>query len=139
VPEFAAPDLSAPDVLLPDPVPHPAAPDASGPDAPDHPDAAGRGMLTGELVPGAPVLAAPTVDSDLDGLADTTVAEVSDELVLATDLDHDGRADAVTRIGPDAVLTARADDPGPPTEHPWGAPPPPAPSVDPHTGEWMRG
>lgn len=127
VPEFAAPDLSVPDVLVPGPVPHP---DAAG---------AGAAMLTGELVPGAPVLAAPTVDSDLDGAADTTVAEVSDELVLATDLDHDGHADAVTRIGPDAVRTARADEPAAPDEHPWDGPPPPAPSVDPHTGEWIRG
>jgi hypothetical protein len=130
VPEFAAPDLSVPDFLLPGPVGHPAAPEVPEP---------GTAMLTGELVPGAPVLAGPTVDSDLDGTADTTVAEVSDELVLATDLDHDGRADAVTRIGPDAVLSAHADDPAPPTEHPWDAPPPPAPSVDPHTGEWIRG
>ena len=141
VPEFAAPDL-----VVPDPVPHPAAlgaPDAAGPAgtvdmaAPGF-TAGGPAMLTGELVPGAPVLGAPTVDSDADGAADTTVAEVSDELVLATDLDHDGRADAVTRIGPDTVVTARAADPAPPGEHPWGAPPPP-PSVDPHTGEWTYG
>jgi hypothetical protein len=125
VPDFAA----APDVTVPDPAPH--ALDASAPP--------GLEMLTGELVPGAPVLAAPTVDSDLDGTADTTVAEVSDELVLATDLDHDGQADAVTRIGPDAVRTARADDPAAPDEHSWDVPPPPAPSVDPHTGEWIRG
>ncbi|MCD2192970.1 hypothetical protein LQ327_06155 [Actinomycetospora endophytica] len=123
--DFAA----TPDVTVPDPVAHPEVPGV----------ASGPVMLTGELVPGAPVLGGPTVDSDLDGVADTAVAEISDELVLATDLDHDGRADAVTRIGPDAVLTARAEDPAPAVEHPWDAPPPPAPSVDPHTGEWIRG
>lgn len=98
-------------------------------------------MLTGELVPRAPVLAGPTVDSDTDGITDTTIAEVSDELVLATDLDHDGRADVVTRIGPDAVVTARAGDPEHPEphEHPWDAPPPPPSWVDPRTGEWIRG
>ena len=93
-------------------------------------------MLTGELVPGAPVLDAPTVDSDADGVTDTTVAEVADELVLATDLDHDGRADAVTRIGPNTVLTARA---GEHEEQPWDGPPPPRAWVDPRTGEWIRG
>ena len=142
VPEFAAPDLA-----VPDPLPHPIAPDAAhGPPGPVPHDvtapgftAGGPAMLTGELVPGAPVLGAPTVDSDADGAVDTTIAEVSDELVLATDLDHDGRADAVTRIGPDGVVTDRAEDPAPPGEHPWEAPPPPAPSVDPHTGEWTYG
>lgn len=113
-------------------------PDFAAPDVVPDPDPA-VAMFTGELVPGAPALPAPSVDSDLDGTADTTVAEVSDELVLATDLDHDGRADAVTRIGPDAVLSARTDDPARPAEHPWDAPPPPAPSVDPRTGEWIRG
>jgi uncharacterized protein DUF6802 len=127
----AAPDLTHPD---------PAAPDG-GPGA-DPPPAAwgapGAAMLTGDLVPGEPVLGAATVDSDADGVPDTAVAEVADQLVLATDLDHDGRADAVTRIGPDAVVTARAGDPEP-QDHLWDAPPPPPPSVDPRTGEWVRG
>ncbi|MDL5155023.1 DUF6802 family protein [Actinomycetospora termitidis] len=93
-------------------------------------------LATGELLPGAPVLAAPTVDSDLDGAADTTVAPQDDALVLATDLDHDGLADVVTRIGPEGVVTTRHG--GPPEERPWGAAPPPAPSVDPLTGQWVR-
>ncbi len=124
---------AAPDLVVPGPV-APGEPDGHGADPP----VAGWAgtMLTGDLVPGAPLLGAPTVDSDADGVTDTTVAEVSDELVLATDLDHDGRADAVTRIGPDAVVTARA---GEPEEHPWDAPAPPPPSVDPLTGEWIRG
>ncbi|NMO92028.1 DUF6802 family protein [Actinomycetospora sp. TBRC 11914] len=128
MPEFAVPDLPVPDhpdVTVPDP----------GPPA-GHPWTAA--MLTGELVPGAPVLGGPTVDSDADGVTDTTVAEVSDELVLATDLDHDGQADAVTRIGPDAVVTAHTGD-AEPREHPWDALPLPPAWVDPRTGEWIRG
>jgi hypothetical protein len=124
--EFTAPQ---PPEVVPAPAP-PGPEDLAGWPAPH------AAMLTGELVPGAPVLDGPTVDSDADGITDTTVAEVSDELVLATDLDHDGRADAVTRIGPDAVVTARA---GEHEEHPWGAPPPPPAWVDPRTGEWIRG
>ena len=129
---------AAPDLTHPDPVP----PYAPGADVPTAWGAPGAAMLTGDLVPGAPVLGGPTVDSDLDGVPDTAVAEVADQLVLATDLDHDGRADAVTRIGADGVVTARAV-PGP--EHPdrpdhrWDAPPPPPPSVDPRTGAWVRG
>ena len=126
---------AAPDLTHPDPVP-PDAPGAHGPTAAW--GAPGAAMLTGDLVPGAPVLGGPTVDSDLDGVPDTAVAEVADQLVLATDLDHDGRADAVTRIGPDAVVTARTGDPGP-RDQPWDAPPPPPPSVDPRTGSWVRG
>jgi hypothetical protein len=124
-PDFTAPDPSAPE---------PAAPDHAG----VHPGTSGAAILTGDLVPGEPVLGAPTVDSDADGVPDTAVSEIADQLVLATDLDHDGRADAVTRIGPDGVVTARAGDPGP-QDRPWDAPPPPPPSVDPRTGAWIRG
>jgi hypothetical protein len=97
-------------------------------------------LATGDLLPGAPVLGAPTVDSDVDGIADTTVAPVGDELVLATDLDHDGHADVVTRVGPEGVVTTRhVDGAVHAEERPWGAPPPPAPSIDPRTGAWVRG
>ena len=127
---------AAPDLTHPDPVPD--APDADVPTAAW--GAPGAAMLTDDLVPGEPVLGAPTVDSDADGVADTAVAEVADQLVLATDLDHDGRADAVTRIGPDGVVTARAGDIGhEQPDRPWDAPPPPPPSVDPRTGAWVRG
>ena len=135
---------AAPDLTVPDPAPaahpldDPHGVPGTGPPAAVW-GAPGAAMLTGDLVPGEPVLGPPSVDSDADGVPDTTVAEVSDQLVLATDLDHDGRADAVTRIGPDGVVTDRAEDPAPPGEHPWEAPPPPAPSVDPHTGEWTYG
>jgi hypothetical protein len=98
------------------------------------------GLATGDLLPGAPVLAAATVDSDGDGTADTTVAPWGDGLVLATDLDHDGHADVVTRVGPEGVGTARhVDGAVHVEERPWGAPPPPAPSIDPRTGAWVRG
>lgn len=130
---------AAPDLTHPDPAP------SGGPDGmpgADPPSAAwgapGAAVLTGGLVPGEPVLGAPTVDSDADGVPDTAVTEVADQLVLATDVDHDGRADAVTRIGPDGVVTARAGDPDA-RDHAWDAPPPPPPSVDPRTGEWVRG
>jgi hypothetical protein len=137
---------TAPDLTVPDP-----APDAHPPGEPDGVPwagpptvawgAPGAVMLTGDLVPGEPVLGAPSVDSDADGVPDTAVAEVADQLVLATDLDHDGRADAVTRIGPDAVVTTRAGGPDPheQLDRPWDAPPPPPPSVDPRTGAWVRG
>jgi hypothetical protein len=135
---------AAPDLTVPDPAP--AAHPFGEPDGvPGTDPAAAWGsptaaMLTGDLVPGEPVLGPPSVDSDADGVPDTAVAEVADQLVLATDLDHDGRADAVTRIGPDAVVTARTGDAGPEQpDHPWDAPPPPPPSVDPRTGEWVRG
>jgi hypothetical protein len=125
-------ELTAPDLVVPDPAP----PGDHGPvPAPGTEPA----VMTDELVPGAPVLGVPTVDSDADGTPDTAVAQVDDELVLASDLDHDGHADAVTRIGPDAVVTAHHGEPAPPPDHPWDAPPLPPPSVDPHTGEWIRG
>jgi Family of unknown function (DUF6802) len=138
------PDV-APDLTIPDPAPgaHPPG-DPDGVPGTDPPGTAwgppGAALLTGDLVPGEPVLGAPTVDSDADGTPDTAVAEVADQLVLATDLDHDGRADAVTRIGPDAVTTTRAGDAGhEQLDRPWDAPPPPPPSVDPRTGAWIRG
>ncbi|MCD2186298.1 DUF6802 family protein [Actinomycetospora soli] len=93
-------------------------------------------LTTGDLLAGAPELAAPTVDSDADGVADTTVAPWGDGLVLATDLDRDGHADVVTRVGPEGVVTTRHGDV---EERPWGAPPPPPPSIDPRTGAWVRG
>ncbi|WP_433800709.1 DUF6802 family protein [Actinomycetospora sp. CA-084318] len=100
-----------------------------------HPPAA-PSLATGDLLAGSPELAAPTVDSDVDGIADTTVAPWGDGLVLATDLDHDGHADVVTRVGPEGVVTTRHDEV---EERPWGAPPPPPPSIDPRTGAWVRG
>ena len=69
----------------------------------------------------------------------TWVAPLGDDLVLATDLDHDGHADTVTRLGADGVVTSRYGPDGrvESHDHPWGAPAPP--SVDPRTGEWTRG
>lgn len=97
-------------------------------------------LATGDLLPGAPVLDAPTVDSDVDGVADTTVAPWGDGLALATDVDHDGHADVVTRVASDGVVTARHDGDGLHVEErPWGAAAPPAPSIDPRTGAWVRG
>ncbi|WP_018330518.1 DUF6802 family protein [Actinomycetospora chiangmaiensis] len=97
-------------------------------------------LATGDLLPGAPVLGPPTVDSDADGLADTTLASWGDGLVLATDLDHDGHADVVTHVGPAGIVTGRHGEGGVEVaERAWGAPPPPAPSIDPRTGAWVRG
>ena len=129
--EYAVGDLTVPGPGEPPDLGHAGWPAPSGP-----PD-----LLTGDLVPGAPVLDAPAVDSDLDGFADTTVAPLGDDLVLATDTDHDGHADLVTRVGPRGVVTSRYGPDGrvESEDHPWGAPPPPPPSVDPRTGEWTRG
>ncbi len=97
-------------------------------------------LATGDLLPGAPFLGAPTIDSDADGVPDTTVAPWDDGLVLATDVDHDGTADVVTRVGGEGVVTTRhLDGDVHVEERPWGAPPPPAPSIDPRTGAWVRG
>lgn len=52
-------------------------------------------------------------DTDTDGLPDTVVAGDGIDLVLHTDLDGDGYADRVLRIGPDGV--AREAGPRPPT------------------------
>jgi len=43
------------------------------------------------------------VDTDADGRPDTVVTDDGFDLVLHTDLDGDGLADQVLRIGPDGV------------------------------------
>jgi hypothetical protein len=43
-------------------------------------------------------------DTDLDGRPDTTVTSDGEDLVLATDLDGDGFADQILRIGADGVV-----------------------------------
>jgi hypothetical protein len=42
-------------------------------------------------------------DTDGDGLADTVVTDDGVDLVLLTDLDRDGLADQILRIGPDGI------------------------------------
>lgn len=44
------------------------------------------------------------LDTDGDGSADTAVTDDGIDLVLHTDLDGDGFADQILRIGPDAVV-----------------------------------
>jgi hypothetical protein len=44
-------------------------------------------------------------DTDADGRADTVLGEDAGDLVLYSDLDGDGLADQVLRIGPDGVVT----------------------------------
>lgn len=51
-------------------------------------------------VPDEPAL---TLDTDGDGLLDTAVTDDGVDLVVLTDLDADGLADQVIRIGPDGV------------------------------------
>jgi hypothetical protein len=51
------------------------------------------------------------IDTDGDGRPDTVAAGDGVDLVLLTDLDGDGFADRILRIGPDAVV--REQTPGP--------------------------
>lgn len=45
----------------------------------------------------------PTLDTDGDGLPDTTITDDGVDLVITTDLDDDGLADQIVRIGPDGI------------------------------------
>lgn len=84
------------------------------------------------LVDGTDVLGPATVDSDADGRADTAVVDEPDALVLGTDLDGDARVDVVTRVHDDGAVTTE--------DVPWDeGPVPPAPTIDPATGRWVRG
>lgn len=122
--------------LTPDPPPAPLVLDA--PDGP-HP------------------LGLPSVDSDADGLADTVLGPAPgdgpDDLLLATDLDRDGHVDVATVVAPDGSATTTRWGPataGPPAapaaptapvstwEPGWDAAAPPAPTLDPATGTWIR-
>ena len=66
---------------------------------------------------GSPVLSAGRfdishgIDTDGDSRADTVATSDGVDLVLLTDLDGDGFADRILRIGPDAVVREQA--PGP--------------------------
>jgi len=66
---------------------------------------------------GSPALAAGRfdvshgIDTDGDSRADTVATSDGVDLVLLTDLDGDGFADQILRIGPDAVVREQA--PGP--------------------------
>jgi len=51
------------------------------------------------------------IDTDGDGRPDTVATSDGVDLVLLTDLDGDGFADRILRIGPDAVVREQA--PGP--------------------------
>lgn len=65
-------------------------------------------------VPGDPADVGRGVDTDGDGRPDTVLWTDDADLLVATDLDADGLADRVLRIGPDGSL-----DPGG-TPHPDG-------------------
>ena len=56
----------------------------------------------GQVPPGPDVTGG--LDTDLDGRPDTTVGTVGEDLVLATDLDGDGFADQILRVGADGVV-----------------------------------
>ncbi|MEJ2862728.1 DUF6802 family protein [Actinomycetospora flava] len=90
--------------------------------------------LPGELLVGdAGVLGPATVDTDADGRPDTAVASEPDALVLGTDLDGDARVDVLTRVHDDGSTTTEELDT-------WDeGPVPPAPTIDPATGRWVRG
>ena len=86
---------------------------AADPDVPDHPMDVGRG-----------------VDTDGDGRADTVLWADGADLLVASDLDGDGFADRLRRIGPDGAV--HADDPA--AYHPGGPVPGSAPATH---GPWM--
>lgn len=50
-------------------------------------------------------------DTDGDGRADTAVTDDGVDLLLLTDLDGNGVADQILRIGPDGVVREAAPDP----------------------------
>lgn len=95
-----------------------------------------------ELLVAAPdgphALGPATVDSDADGRADTAVVGGPDALELGTDVDGDGRVDVLTRVLADGTATTAtmAELPGESWDE---GPPPPAPTIDPVTGRWVRG
>jgi hypothetical protein len=66
---------------------------------------------------GSPALAAGRfdvshgIDTDGDSRADTVATSDGVDLVLLTDLDGDGFADQILRIGPDAVVREQASGP----------------------------
>jgi hypothetical protein len=77
----------------------------------------------------------PTVDSDADGRADTAVVAGPVSLDLVTDTDGDGRADVLTELHEDGSATT-TELPAPSWDE---GPVPPAPTIDPVTGRWVRG
>ncbi|MFR9805802.1 hypothetical protein ACL02T_26450 [Pseudonocardia sp. RS010] len=100
---------------------------------PDRPDDVDAPVLAEPLASGVDPWSggAPTrvavgpadVDTDADGYADTTVVAAGPDLLLHTDLDADGLADRVLRLGPGTVAPATrpssADEDG---EVRWWAP-----------------
>jgi hypothetical protein len=50
-------------------------------------------------------------DTDGDGWADTLLTDDGTDLLVLTDLDGDGLADRVLRIGPDGSVHVQGDDP----------------------------
>lgn len=66
--------------------------DPRGPwDVPDEPDVVELGLAGG-------------FDTDADGVPDTTVVDDGFDLIVSTDLDGDGVADQVLRIGADGAV-----------------------------------
>ena len=106
-----------------------------------HVDPPGHGDALDLLVtaPDGPHAVGPaTVDSDADGRVDTAVVPGPASLDLATDVDGDGRVDVLTQVHGDgtASTTELPDDPA---ARPWDeGPVPPAPTIDPATGRWVR-
>jgi hypothetical protein len=70
-----------------------------------------------------PIPATPYIDTDGDGRPDTTVRGDGVDLVLSTDLDGDGYADRVLRIGPDGVAREAGHRAGEPPDPLLGDPP----------------
>lgn len=129
--------VELPSGLPEDPGPHPDA----------HVDPDGRAVDLLVAAPEGPhVLGPATVDSDADGRADTVVVAGPEALTLGTDVDGDARVDVLTQVHGDGTATTveLPDEPAPrsvddPTAAPWDeGPVPPAPTIDPATGRWVR-
>src|SRR5690242_13957970 len=84
---------------------------------------------------GAHAVGPATFDSDTDGRADTAVVPGPASLDLVTDTDGDGHADVVTSVHADGSATT-TELPAPSWDE---GPVPPAPTIDPVTGRWVRG
>lgn len=111
--------------MRPDPQPLPAdGPDRHDVDAPVRPEPLGVPPWPEPVAPTRVAVGPGDLDTDGNGLPDSVVLADGRDLVLHTDLDGDGLADRVLRLGP-ATLPARPVGPSTldgPSDVRWWAP-----------------